>query len=63
MAGKAIVLMTIIFPTLPHGLSLVRSGGNGQPGVPCTSSLHDDPYLSAWLGSTEYENDGRLTGR
>ena len=43
--------------------SLVGSGGNDQPGVPCTSSFHDDPYLSFWLGSAEDEDDGRLAGR
>jgi len=25
--------------------------------------LHDDPYLSSWLGSAEDENDGRLAAR
>ncbi len=55
--------MTVLFPTFPHGISLFRSGGSGQPGVPCTSSFHDDPYLSAWLGSAEDEDDGRLASR
>ena len=55
--------MTVLFPTLSRGPSLVRSGGNGQPGVPCTSSFHDDPYLSFWLGSAEDEDDGRLAAR